>query len=41
MMAEAWLDLAVDLAKPSVKYEAEELKKWQKQQQKKSLSMTM
>lgn len=40
-MAEAWLELAADLAKPSVKYEAEELKKWQKQQQEKSLSMTM
>ena len=40
-MAEAWLDLAVELAKPSIRYEAEELKKWQKQQQDNSLSMTM
>ena len=32
-MAEAWLDLAADFTKVSVKYEAEELKKWQKQQQ--------
>lgn len=39
-MAEAWLDLAADFAKPSVKYEADELKKWQKQQEN-SLSMTM
>lgn len=29
-MAEAWLDLAADFAKVSVKYEADELKKWQK-----------
>lgn len=42
-MAEAWLDLAVDFAKVSVKYEAEELKKWQKAQQesKSDLAMTM
>lgn len=40
--AEAWLELAAECAKVSVKYEAEELKKWQKQQQAKpNLAMTM
>ena len=40
-LAEAWLDLAADFAKVSVKYEAEELKKWQKQQQESKQVMTM
>ena len=40
-MAEAWLDLAADFTKVSVKYEAEELKKWQKQQQESKQVMTM
>ena len=40
-LAESWLELALSCAKVSVKYEAEELKKWQKQQQENSLSMTM
>ena len=40
-MAEAWLDLAADFTKVSVKYEAEELKKWQKQQQETKQVMTM
>ena len=41
-IAEAWLNLVADFAKVSVKYEAEELKKWQKQQQTHSdFEMTM
>ena len=41
-MAGAWLELAAEFAKVSVKYEAEELKKWQKQQQTHSdFEMTM
>ena len=45
-LAEAWLNLAADFAKITVKYEAEELKKWQKQQKqqqesKSELTMTM
>ena len=42
-VAGAWLDLAADFAKVSVKYAAEELKKWQKAQQetKSELAMTM
>lgn len=40
-LAEAWLDLAADFAKVSVKYEAQELKKWQKQQQETKQAMTM
>lgn len=40
-MAEAWLDLAAGFAKISVKYEGDELKKWQKQQQDNSFPMTM
>ncbi len=40
-LAEAWLDLAADFAKVSVKYEAEEWKKWQKQQQESKQTMTM
>ncbi len=40
-MAEAWLDLAADFAKVSVKYEADELKKWQKMQMEKTQTMTM
>lgn len=40
-LAEAWLDLAADFTKVSVKYEAEELKKWQKQQQETKQAMTM
>ena len=40
-LAEAWLDLVADFTKVSVKYEAEELKKWQKQQQESKQVMTM
>ena len=40
-VAEAWLDLAADFAKVSVKYEAEELKKWQKAQQETKLELAM
>ena len=40
-IADAWLDLAADFAKVSVKYEAEALKKWQKQQQEPKQTMTM
>ena len=40
-LAEAWLDLAANFAKVSVKYEAEEWKKWQKQQQESKQVMTM
>lgn len=40
-LAEAWLDLAADFAKITVKYEAEELVKWQKQQQESTQTMTM
>ena len=40
-LAEAWLDLAADFAKVSIKYEAEEWKKWQKQQQESKQAMTM
>ena len=39
-LAEAWLDLAAGFAKVTVKYEAEEWKKWQKQQETKQ-AMTM
>ena len=40
-LAEEWLDLAADFAKVSIKYEAEEWKKWQKQQQESKQAMTM
>lgn len=40
-MAKAWLDLAADFAKVSVKYEADELKKWQKLKEGKIQTMTM
>lgn len=40
-LAEAWLDLAAGFAKVTVKYEAEEWKKWQKQQQVAKQAMTM
>lgn len=40
-LAEAWLDLAADFAKVTVKYEAEEWKKWQEQQQESKQVMTM
>ena len=40
-MAEAWLDLAVDFVKVTVKFQAEELEKWQKQQQETTQAMTM
>ena len=40
-LAEAWLDLAVDFVKVTVKFQAEELEKWQKQQQETSQAMTM
>ena len=40
-LVEAWLDLAADFTKISVKYEAEELKKWQRQQQESKQVITM
>lgn len=40
-LAEAWLDLAAGFAKVTVKYEAEEWKKWQRQQQEAKQAMTM
>ena len=40
-LAKAWLDLAAGFAKVTVKYEAEEWKKWQKQQQVAKQAMTM
>ena len=44
-LAEAWLDLAADFVKVTVKFQAEEQEKWQKQQEeqesKPELAMTM
>lgn len=40
-LAEAWLDLTVDFVKVTVKFQAEELEKWQKQQQESKQAITM
>lgn len=40
-LAEVWLDLALDFVKVTVKFQAEELEKWQRQKQESKQVMTM